>query len=85
MNKRIFNYSVDTKYACKILYQAIKCIVSASRYYSNHIADYYQKKKATSSSTKKVAISSILRLIRTMYHLIINDQTYDYSKAIPKS
>lgn len=69
-----------SKTARKVLFQAVKCMVSVSRYNPNHIADYYEKKKAT-FPFKKVAINSIHRLIRTMYHLVIYDQLYDYSKA----
>ncbi len=29
----------------KVLYQAVKCMVSASKFNPNHIADYYQTKK----------------------------------------
>ena len=65
----------------KVLYQAVKCMVSASKFNPNHIADYYQTKKVACSSTKKATIASMHRLIRTMHHLVINNQNYDYSQT----
>ncbi|MCH3922236.1 IS110 family transposase [Limosilactobacillus sp.] len=69
--------------ARKLLYKAVLNCVIASHYHPNHIGDFYQKRKKQSSSpqTKKIAISAIHRLIRTMYHLVKNDQFYDYSKT----
>ena len=69
--------------ARKLLFRAIQNIASVSRYYPNHINDYYQKRKKQSSErgTKKIAIPTMHRLIRTMYHLVKYDQDYDYTKA----
>lgn len=69
--------------ARKILYKAVLTCVTASRYQPNHINDFYQKRKRQSPSpqTKKIVIGAIHRLIRTMYHLVKNDQLYDYSKV----
>lgn len=39
------------------------------------------KKQSSSPQTKKIAIGAIHRLIRTMYHLVKNDQLYDYTKV----
>jgi len=69
-------------YARKILYKTILNMVSISRYQPTHINDYYQKKKQSSQNeTKKIAIASISRLIRTIYHLVIKNETYDYKIA----
>lgn len=69
--------------ARKILFKAIQNIASAAHYRPNHINDYYQKRKKQSSKdgTKKIAIATIHRLIRTMYHLVKYDQDYDYAKS----
>lgn len=69
--------------ARKILFKAIQNIASASRFHPNHINDYYQKRKKQSSEhgTKKIAIPTMHRLIRTMYHLVKYNQDYDYTKA----
>ncbi len=69
--------------ARKILYRIVGQIASASRYHHCHIADYYaQKKKSSQSrSSKKIAIAAVHKLIRTIYHLIIYDQKYDYNVA----
>lgn len=69
-------------YARKILYQAVMAMVSTSRYQSNHINDYYQKKKQPSQhGTKKIAVAAMGRLIRTIYHLVMKNETYDYEIA----
>lgn len=69
--------------ARKILFKAIQNIASAAHYHPNHINDYYQRRKmdAGQYGTKKIAIAAIHRLIRTIYHLVINNQFYDYSLA----
>ena len=69
-------------YARKVLYRAVINMVSVSRYQSTHINDYYQNKKQSSpNATKKIAIASISRLIRTIYHLVIKNETYNYETA----
>ena len=69
-------------YARKILYRTVIDMVSISRYRANHINDYYQKKKQSSQhGTKKIAVAAMSRLIRTIYHLVIKNETYDYSIA----
>ncbi|MDG3063119.1 IS110 family transposase [Lacticaseibacillus casei] len=72
-------------YARKILYRVINCMVSSAARSNkpNHIVDYYKKKKQSSSAvgTKKIAIASVSRLIRTLYSLVINNQTYVYRIA----
>lgn len=40
-----------------------------------------KQKQSSSPQTKKIAIGAIHRLIRTMYHLVKNDQLYDYTKV----
>lgn len=69
-------------YARKLLYRTIGNIASAARFQPSHINDYYQKRKKQSSlPTKKIAIACVHKLIRTIYHLIIHNQFYDYAKA----
>lgn len=68
-------------YARKILYRTVMNMVSISRYQSNHINDYYQKKKQSSQGTKKIAIASMSRLIRTIHHIVLKNETYDYKIA----
>lgn len=69
--------------ARKILYRTIGQMVSASHYHHSHIADYYSQKKKSSQSrnSKKIAIAAVHKLIRTIYHLIIYGQKYDYQLA----
>lgn len=69
--------------ARKILFKAIQNIASAAHYHPNHINDYYQRRKLENGQqgTKKIAIAAIHRLIRTIYHLVINNQFYDYTLA----
>ena len=67
--------------ARKILYKSIRNIASASHTNPCHIADFYEKRnrQSTIASTKPHTISSIHRLIRTMYYLITHNKLYDYS------
>lgn len=67
--------------ARKILYKSIRNIASASHTNPCHIADFYEKRnrQSTIASTKQHTISSIHRLIRTMYYLITHNKLYDYS------
>ncbi len=67
--------------ARKILYRIISQIVSANSYHHCHIADYYAQKKkfSQSRSSKKIAIATVYKLIRTIYHPIIYGQKYDYN------
>ena len=69
--------------ARKILYRSIGNIASAGTHTPTHINDFYQQRKKQSSQqgTKKIAIATMHRLIRTIYHLIITNQTYDYLKT----
>lgn len=69
--------------ARKILFKAIQNIASAAHYHPNHINDYYQRRKSANGNqgTKKIVIAAIHRLIRTIYHLVINNQFYDYNLA----
>ncbi|BDR58678.1 IS110 family transposase [Xylocopilactobacillus apicola] len=71
-------------YARKILYQMVMNIVAATSTKSTkqmHVADYYRNKKqsASSHSTKKIAIASMHRLLRTTYILITKNQKYSYN------
>lgn len=59
-------------------------IASVAHYHPCHINDFYQhrkEKQPPQSGTKKIAIAAIHRLLRTIYHLIINNQMYDYQLA----
>ncbi len=86
--------------ARKILFRAIATIATAANYHPCHIADFYntrkaldlkyltEKKKQSPESikinTKKTTISAMNRLIRTIHHLIITGQFYDYTVASGK-
>lgn len=68
----------------KVLYLAINQIQSAKKAGNpSHIADYYEKRKRSSetASHKKAAITSIHKLLRTIFALIKNDQLYSYDVA----
>lgn len=67
--------------ARKLLYHSIGQIEAASRTQPCRIADYYDKRKRSSQarSFKKIAIAVVHKLLRTVYHLIKFDQTYDYN------
>lgn len=69
--------------ARKILFKAIQNIASAAHYHPNHINDYYQRRKRAAGQlgTKKITIAAMHRLVRTIYHLVINNQFYDYALA----
>lgn len=69
--------------ARKLLYRAIGQIANAAKTNPCHIADYYESKKRSlqTKGFKKIAIASVSILIRTIYALIVNDQTYDYDIA----
>lgn len=73
-------------YARKILFKAILNIVSVSKYHPTNISILYQRKKQSSSAvhTKKIAISAIGRLLRTIYHLIKNNELYDPLRFSPE-
>lgn len=66
-------------YARKILYKAVLNIISASTHTPTNISLSYNEKKQSSGSkgTKKIAISAMHHLIRTMYHLVLNNEMYD--------
>jgi len=66
-------------YARKILYKAVLNIISASRTIPTNISLFYNQKKQSSGSkgTKKIVISSVHHLIRTIYHLVLNNEMYD--------
>ncbi|MCH4170381.1 MAG: IS110 family transposase [Lactobacillus sp.] len=68
-------------YARKILYKAIMNIISTARYHPSGVSRLYQRKKQSSQSksTKKIAIAAMGTLIRTIYHLVINNESYDTS------
>lgn len=69
--------------ARKILFKSIQNIAVASHFHPNHINDFYQKRKRQSSQhgTKKIAIAAIHRLLRTIYHLVKYNQSYNYQIA----
>lgn len=70
--------------ARKILYRTIGQMETVKSTQPCHITDYYDHKKQLSEARgyKKAAIASMHKLIRTIYALIINDQPYDYHKAL---
>lgn len=69
--------------ARKILYKTVLNCVSVAHYRPNHLADFYNERKRRSPQpqTKKIAIATMHRLIRTIHHLVKNDQLYDYQIA----
>ena len=69
--------------ARKILFRSIQNIAVASHFHPNHINDFYQKRKRQSSQpgAKKIAIAAIHRLLRTIYHLVKYNQSYNYQIA----
>ena len=73
----------ENPYARKILFKCVHNIASASHTNPCHIADFYEKRKRQSqvTSTKPHTISSIHRLIRTMYYLITHNKLYDYTST----
>lgn len=66
-------------HARKVLYQSVMSIASVKS--PCHIKDFYKHKKQSSSSTKKTAIATMQRLLRTIYHLVLNNQMYNYEIA----
>lgn len=67
-------------YARKILFKAVLNVISVSRRTTpNNISLIYDRKKQSSSprGTKKIVISAIHHLIRTIYHLVLNNEMYD--------
>lgn len=73
-------------YARKILFKAVLSMVCAARYHPSNVSILYQRKKQSSSEThnKKIAIAAMGRLIRTIYHLIKNNELYDSRKCLPQ-
>ena len=67
--------------ARKLFYRAIGQIDNAAKTQPCHIADYYESKKQSSQTSgfKKIAIVAVHKLIRTVYHLIVCGQKYQYS------
>lgn len=73
--------------ARKILFRTIANIAAAAYYHPCHTNDFYQRckeKQSPQSGTKKIAIAAIHRLLRTIYHLVIYNQTYNYQIAKQK-
>lgn len=66
-------------HARKILYQSVMSIAAVEA--PCHIKDFYKRKKQSSSPTKKTAIATMQRLLRTIYHLVLNNQMYSYQIA----
>jgi transposase len=70
--------------ARKILFKAIGNMASSAAHnHPSHINDWYQKRKRSLSSkgTKKITIGAMDRLISTIHHLVLTNQTYDYTVA----
>lgn len=73
-----------SKLARKILFRSISNIATVAHYHPCHINDFYQRQKEKQpphAGTKKIAIAAIHRLLRTIYHLVINNQMYNYQIA----
>ncbi|MFB9770750.1 IS110 family transposase [Lactiplantibacillus modestisalitolerans] len=72
-------------YARKLLFRTVDSILSVTKkFQSCHIADFYRRKKESSGNkpaTKKIHIATIGRLLRTMYHLVLHNQEYNYKIA----
>ncbi|QEA31010.1 IS110 family RNA-guided transposase [Secundilactobacillus malefermentans] len=73
-------------YARKILFKAVLNMMSVAKYHPSNISIFYQRKKQSSSEshTKKIAIAAMGRLIRTIYHLIKNNELYDSTQFSPE-
>ncbi|MFD1471848.1 IS110 family RNA-guided transposase [Companilactobacillus mishanensis] len=71
-------------YARKILYRAVLNIISASRTKPTNISLVYDRKKQSSGSkgSKKIVVMAMHHLIRTIYHLVLNNEMYD-TKMFP--
>lgn len=71
-------------YARKILFKAVLNIISASRFHPTNISLVYDRKKQSSNSkgSKKIVIMAMHHLIRTIYHLVLNNEMYD-TKLFP--
>lgn len=71
-------------YARKILFKAVLNMISVAKYHPSNISVLYQRKKQSSSEThtKKIAIAVMGRLIRTIYHLVKNNELYDSKKCL---
>lgn len=68
--------------ARKILFRTIANIAAAAHYH--HFYQRCKEKQSPQSGTKKIAIAAIHRLLRTIYHLVIYNQTYNYQIAKQK-
>ena len=68
-------------YGRKILFKMILNIIAASRPHPTNISLFYAKKKQSSQphQTKKIVIASMHRLIRTIFHLVKQNELYDRS------
>ncbi|MBP2059003.1 transposase [Lactobacillus colini] len=69
----------------KILYETVNTMITVQRHSPCHVIDYYERKKRLSQSNhgyKKIAIASVHKLIRLLFALIHNKQTYDYNFAV---
>ena len=73
-------------YARKILFKTVLNIVAASQKHPTNISLVYETKKQSSSSggTKKIVISAMNHLIRTIYYLVKNNEMYDVGKFSAK-
>lgn len=73
-------------YARKILFKAVLNMVSVAKYHPSNISILYQRKKQSSSEfhTKKIAVAAMGRLIRTIFHLIKNNELYDSLQFSPE-
>lgn len=68
-------------YARKILFKAVLNVIAVSKRTKipNNISLFYDRKKQSSGpgGTKKIVIAAMHHLIRTIYHLVLNNEIYD--------
>ncbi|MCT3027789.1 IS110 family transposase [Pediococcus parvulus] len=61
-------------------------MLTVAKYHPSNISILYQRKKQSFSefNTKKIAVAAMDRLIRTIFHLIKNNELYDSLKFSPE-
>ena len=72
--------------ARKVLYRTVINIISASSYRPTRFNDFYQMKKQSfqSKGTKKIAVTVMSRLNRTIFHLVLNNEGYEPTVSQPR-
>lgn len=58
-------------------------IIKGQHHNDNHDVDYYYKliKQPNEKSHKTAAIACINRLLKTIYHLVMNNKLYEYQMS----